>query len=411
VRVRTLVSRILVACSLFALVSPSHAADDWPQWRGPNRDGISRESGLLRQWPPEGPPLAWKARGLGAGYSTVTVADGRIFTLGADNDTESVIALDVVTGQVLWRARSGRLFRDSRGDGPRGAPTVDGNRVYALGGSGDLTALDVATGERIWWINVLDAFGGRNITWGVAESPLVLQDRVIVNAGGRRGSIVALNKNDGSILWKSEVGDEASYSSAVVTMMRGVQQAVYFTGERVVGVGVADGSLLWSYRRVSNRTANVATPIVRGNHVFLSSDYGTGCALLEIEGGPGAMSAREVYFNRDMKNHHASSVLVDDTLYGFNSSILTAMDFESGEVIWRDRSVGKGSLIYADGHLYAFSENGIVGLIEATRAGYREKSRFELPRSGEMSWSHPVISGGQLYLRDQDTLHRFDIRR
>lgn len=410
-RVRTLVSRILVACSLFALVSPSHAADDWPQWRGPNRDGISRESGLLRQWPPEGPPLAWKARGLGAGYSTVTVADGRIFTLGADNDTESVIALDVVTGQVLWRARSGRLFRDSRGDGPRGAPTVDGNRVYALGGSGDLTALDVATGERIWWINVLDAFGGRNITWGVAESPLVLQDRVIVNAGGRRGSIVALNKNDGSILWKSEVGDEASYSSAVVTMMRGVQQAVYFTGERVVGVGVADGSLLWSYRRVSNRTANVATPIVRGNHVFLSSDYGTGCALLEIEGGPGAMSAREVYFNRDMKNHHASSVLVDDTLYGFNSSILTAMDFESGEVIWRDRSVGKGSLIYADGHLYAFSENGIVGLIEATRAGYREKSRFELPRSGEMSWSHPVISGGQLYLRDQDTLHRFDIRR
>ena len=365
----------------------------------------------MRQWPPEGPPLAWKARGLGAGYSTVTVADGRIFTLGADNDTESVIALDVVTGQVLWRARSGRLFRDSRGDGPRGAPTVDGNRVYALGGSGDLTALDVATGERIWWINVLDAFGGRNITWGVAESPLVLQDRVIVNAGGRRGSIVALNKNDGSILWKSEVGDEASYSSAVVAMMRGVQQAVYFTGERVVGVGVADGSLLWSYRRVSNRTANVATPIVRGNHVFLSSDYGTGCALLEIEGGPGAMSAREVYFNRDMKNHHASSVLVDDTLYGFNSSILTAMDFESGEVIWRDRSVGKGSLIYADGHLYAFSENGIVGLIEATRAGYREKSRFELPRSGEMSWSHPVISGGQLYLRDQDTLHRFDIRR
>jgi outer membrane protein assembly factor BamB len=234
---------------------------------------------------------------------------------------------------------------------------------------------------------------------------------VIVNAGGRRGSIVALNKNDGSILWKSEVGDEASYSSAVVAMMREVQQAVYFTGERVVGVSVADGSLLWSYRRVSNRTANVATPIVRGNHVFLSSDYGTGCALLEIEGGPGAMSAREVYFNRDMKNHHASSVLVDDTLYGFNSSILTAMDFESGEVIWRDRSVGKGSLIYADGHLYAFSENGIVGLIEATRAGYREKSRFELPRSGEMSWSHPVISGGQLYLRDQDTLHRFDIRR
>jgi outer membrane protein assembly factor BamB len=283
--------------------------------------------------------------------------------------------------------------------------------VYALGGSGDLTVLEVASGRRVWSINVLEAFGGRNISWGISESPLVLGDRVLINAGGRKASIVALDKDDGSLLWASEGDDEASYSSAVVATIRGVRQAVYFTGERALGISVDDGSLLWHYRRVSNRTANVATPIVRGNYVFLSSDYGTGCALLEIEGGLTGMSAREVYFNRDMKNHHASSVLVGDTVYGFSGSILTALEFRSGEVLWKDRSVGKGSLIYADGHLYVFSENSVVGLVEAAGAGYREKGRFELPHSDEHSWSHPVIADGMLYLRDQDQLSSFDIRR
>jgi len=404
---RTLTAFVVITA---ASVSTSFAAEDWPQWRGSNRDGISRETGLLQQWPAGGPPVVWKTNGLGSGYSTVTIADGRIFTLGAERDAEYVIARDVASGKELWRARSGRRYRNGRGDGPRGAPTVDGNRVYALGGNGDLSVLDVSSGKRVWSINVLEAFGGRNTSWGISESPLVLEDRVIVNAGGRRASIVALDKNDGSLLWTSE-GDEASYSSAVVATIHGVRQAVYFTGERALGISVDDGSLLWHYRRVSNRTANVATPIVRGNYVFLSSDYGTGCALLEIQGGRSGMSAREIYFNRNMKNHHASSVLVGDTLYGFSGRILTALDFRSGEVAWKDRSVGKGSLIYADGHLYVFSENSVVGLVEATRVGYREKGRFELPHSDEHSWSHPVIADGKLYLRDQDTLYSFDIRR
>lgn len=406
--------RSVVFCIAVAavLTAPTRlAADDWPQWRGTSRDGISSETGLLIKWPAAGPERNWTRRGLGSGYSTVSVAAGRIFTLGADGDAESVIALDVETGKVLWRALSGRRFRDSRGDGPRGAPTVDGNRVYALGGGGDLTVLDVATGAQVWSINVLTEFGGRNITWGISESPLVLPGSVLVQTGGRNGSIIALDKTDGSPLWKSTADDDASYSSAVVATIRGVRQAVYFTGERAVGVDVADGTLLWHYRRVANRTANVATPIVRGNKVFLSSDYGTGCALLDIQGGASGMTADEVYFNRNMKNHHASSVLVGDTLYGFSSNILTALDFETGAVVWKDRSVGKGSLIYADGHLYVFSENGVVGLVEASRVGYREKSRFELPRSNEKSWSHPVIANGALYLRDQDTLYSFDIER
>lgn len=395
---------------LFTATTSFAASEDWPQWRGPNRDGLSAEEGLLTAWPEDGPPLAWKASGLGTGYATVSVADGRIFTQGATNGGESVIALDATSGRELWRVANGQRFRNDKGDGPRGAPTVDGGRVYALGGNGDLTCLDAATGALVWHVNLLDAFGGKNISWGMSESPLVLEDRLLVNAGAGGASVVALDKNDGSLIWKSE-SDEAGYSSAVVATIHGVRQAVFFTGERVLGLSVEDGTLLWHYRRVSNRTANIATPIVRGNHVFVSSDYGTGCALLEIDATSEGMSAREVYFNKDMKNHHASSVLRVNTLYGFSSSILTAMDFLTGEPLWRDRSVGKGSLIYADGHLYAFSENGVMGLVEASREGYRETGRFEVPRSDSPSWTHPVIANGKLYLRDQDKLYCYDITR
>ena len=400
-----------LANAFFAFVfSTAPGGDDWPQWRGPNRDGLSRETGLLSSWPAGGPAIVWKATGLGAGYSTVTVDGGRIFTLGAARDIEYLVALDARTGKELWRTRIGRRYENNRGDGPRGAPTVDGARVYALGGNGDLACVEAATGKVVWHVNLLSRFSAGNIGWGISESPLVLSDRVLVNAGGRGGSLVALGKKDGSTLWASE-SDEAGYSSAVVADIRGVGQAVFFTGERVLGVRVDDGSVLWSYRRVSNRTANVATPIVRGNFVFVSSDYGTGCALLEIQGDATGMTAREVYFHQDMKNHHSSSVLVDDTLFGFSSSILTALDFTTGKILWRDRSVGKGSLVVADGRLYLFGENGVAGLAEATRAGYRESGRFELKTSGSPTWSHPVVANAKLYLRDQDTLYCYDVKK
>ena len=398
-----------LASVLFAFLISTNPGDDWPQWRGPQRDGLSRETGLLSSWPPGGPPLVWKASGLGAGYSTVTVQGGRIFTLGSAGDIEYLIAIDARTGKEVWRTRIGRRFQNDRGDGPRGAPTVDGTRVYALGGNGDLACVEAATGTVVWHVNLLSRFSAGTLGWGISESPLVLSDRVLVNAGGRGSSLVALDKEDGSTIWATE-SDEAGYSSAVVADIRGVRQAIFFTGERVVGVRVDNGALLWSYRRVSNRTANVATPIVRGNFVFVSSDYGTGCALLEIQGDASGMTAREVYFHQDMKNHHSSSVLVDDTLFGFSSSILTALDFASGELLWRDRSVGKGSLVVADGRLYLFSENGVAGLAEATRAGYQERGRFEIQRSGSPTWSHPVVANARLYLRDQDALYCYDVK-
>jgi outer membrane protein assembly factor BamB len=395
----------LMLVSLPSVVS-NREADDWPQWRGPNRDGISAETGLLKTWPAGGPPLAWQAKGLGEGYSSFAVAQGRLFTLGARGDIEYVLAFDAASGKRLWEVQHGRRFGNDRGDGPRGTPTIDGDRVYAYGASGDLSVLDAATGKVHWTINVLKQFGGSNTRWGLSESPLVLTDRLLINAGG---TIVALRKTDGSPLWKA-AGDEAGYASAVLQKVGSVNQAIFFTSTRALGVDVSSGRHLWSYGQVANNVANIATPIVRGTRVFLSSDYGTGSALLEMVPSGNDVRAREVYFTRQMKNHHATCVLIGDHLYGFDSAILTALKFDTGEVAWQNRSVGKGSLVFADERLYLFSENGVVGLAEASPAGYREHGRFEIKTGRLPTWSHPVVSGGKLFLRDQDNLFAYDVR-
>ncbi|MDX6611854.1 MAG: hypothetical protein QOD75_1040 [Blastocatellia bacterium] len=403
--IKTIVNVAIIVLCLSAAVSAQTTAN-WPQWRGPNRDGISKETGLLKQWPAEGPPLVWKATGAGAGYSSLAISNGLIFTMGLRGDREFIAAFDVATGKQVWATPHGRAFRNDRGDGPRGTPTVEGDRLYALGGAGDLSCVGTATGKVVWTMNVLDKFGGRNIMWGISESPLVIGDRVLVNAGGPGASIVALNKKDGTLIWKSQ-SDAAGYSSGIPVQVGATTQVVFFTHERAVGLDLKDGKLLWEYARAANDVANVATPVVRGNRVFISSDYGTGAGLIEIKADG---KAQEVYFTRDMRNHHSSSILIGDHLYGFSSGILTAMRFDTGEVAWKDRSVGKGSLVYADGNLYAFSENGVVGLVEATPAGYREKGRFRIAQDSLPTWTHPVIAGGRLYLRDQDTIYAYDVR-
>lgn len=401
---------VTALCVLVLTTSVSNLGlEDWPQWRGVNRDGKSAERGLLKSWPQGGPPRAWQAAGAGEGYSSFSVAGGRLYTLGARGGTEYVMAFDEATGKKVWEVANGSRFGNDRGDGPRGTPTIDGAQLYAYGASGDLSAIDTATGRKIWSINVLERFGGRNIQWGLSESPLVLRDRIIVNAGGSGASIVAVSKKDGSVLWRSQ-SDEAGYSSAILHEVAGIPQAIVFTAQRALGVDTRDGRLLWSYDRVSNRTANIATPIARGNRVFVSSDYGTGAALLELSASGNAVNAKEVYFTREMRNHHASSVLIGDHLYGFSSAILTAMKFDTGEVAWRDRSVGKGSVIFADERLYLYSETGVVGLAEATPAGYREHGRFQIRTGSLPTWSHPVVANGKLYLRDQDNIYAYDVR-
>lgn len=385
------------------------SAAEWPQWRGPRRDGVAAETGLLKTWPSEGPPLAWRASGAGNGYSSFAVAGGRLYTLGAKGPQEYVIAYEAASGKSLWEAPIGMRLAQDRGDGPRGTPTIDGNRLYAIGGRGDLACVDLTTGKRLWHVSFPGAFGAPIPNWGYAESPLVTGDRVIVNAGGHDASIVAFEKATGKVLWKSG-SDRAAYSSAVLHEAGVVRQAIFFTATTALGVDVASGRILWTYNRANNDVANVSTPVLGGDRVFISSDYGTGGGLLQLSPSGGGIGAKELYFTADMRTHHNTAVLVGDHMYGFSSSILTAMKFDDGTVAWKNRSVGKGSLVAAEGQLYLFSENGVVGLADAAPEAYRERGRFQIKSGNLPTWTHPVVSDGRLYLRDQDTIYSYDIK-
>lgn len=384
-------------------------ANDWPQWRGPQRDGKSVETGLMEKWPDGGPQKRWKADFLGEGYSTVAVVKGRIYTMGQRESTEFVIAIEEATGKKVWETAAGEAFRDQRGGGPRGVPTVEGDRLWAITADGKLVCLKTKTGKMIWKVDFVGQFGGSVPQWGYSESPLIDGNKVVVTPGGGGHSVVALDKASGKLIWKSQ-SDAAAYSSVSVATEASVRSYVAFTAGGAVGLRADNGELLWSYSKVSNRTANVATPIVSGDQVFLSSDYGTGCALLKLEAAGEGVKATEVYFNREMKNHHSTAILFNDYLYGFNGSILTSMKWDSGEVAWRDRSTGKGSVVYADGKLIVVGENGVVALVKVDSGSYQEISRFALELTGKPAWAHPVVANGSLFIRDQNSLYCFRLQ-
>ena len=384
---------------------------DWPQWRGPNRDGVSEESGLLSEWPASGPNRLWQTLGLGAGYGSLAVAGERIYLQMLVGQQSAVASLDRSNGRLIWSRALGEGRRNGEGPGPRGTPTIDGGRLYVLTENGDLVCLEAGDGSIVWQLNILQEFGGRNIDWLISESPLVDGNMVIVSPGGRDAAVVALDKRTGETIWASEgLSDRAGYASAIVAEIDGVRTVMTLTDEAGVGLRARDGGLMWKYTGAANRTANVATPVFYDNKVFYTSAYGTGGGLLELRTQGGEVAAEELYFTRDMRNHHGGVVVVDGYLYGFNNSILTCLDFATGERMWRDRSVGKGSLVYADGHLYILSENNVVGLVEAVPTGYTEKGRFEMPDQGFPSRAHPVVSDGTLYVRDQGTVTAYNIR-
>jgi outer membrane protein assembly factor BamB len=384
---------------------------DWPQWRGPDRNGVSQETGLLKQWPPSGPPLVWSSSNLGAGYGSLAVVGDRIFVQGLRGRDSIVSVLNRADGKGVWSKTIGPGGENDRGSGPRGTPTVEGDRLYVLTETGELVCLRIQDAAILWRRNILKEFGGRNINWLLSESPLIDGNNIIVSPGGRNAGIVALDKSTGKTVWTSkELSDEAGYASAIVADVQGVRTVMTLTGEAGIGVRASDGKLMWSHRGVANSTANITTPVFHDNKVFYTSAYGTGGALLGLQAQGGEVKAQEIYFTRDMQNHHGGVVLLNGYLYGFNNAILTCLEFATGKMMWRHRSVGKGSLTYADGHLYLLGEDNVVGLAEASPAAYREKGRFEIADSGLPSWAHPVVSGGRLYIRNQGTLMAYDIR-
>ena len=386
-----------------------HAAD-WPQWQGPDRDRVSKETGLLKEWPAGGPKVVWTATGLGSGYGSMAVAGTRVFVQGMRGTSSMVIALNRADGKEVWSKALGQPRDNDRGPGPRGTPTVDGDRLYVLTENGDLACLKT-DGAVVWQRNILKEFGGSQIQWLISESPLVDGPHVVVTPGGRGAGMVKLDKMTGKTVWTAkELSDTAGYSSIIAADVQGVRTYMTFTASAGVGVRASDGKVMFRYPKAANQVANIATPIYSNNKVFFTSAYGTGGGLLDLSAQNGEVVSKEVYFTQNMKNHHGGVVLVDGYLYGFSDAILTCLEFATGNQMWRDRSVGKGTVTYADGHLYIQGERNAFALAEATSSGYREKGRFDIPDKGLPSWAHPVISDGRLYVRNQDTLLAYDIK-
>ena len=422
---RVLFPTVLLLTVLLASPGPASAAD-WPGWRGPNRDGVSPEKGLLPQWGPQGPPLAWKAPGVGSGFSSVAVVGDRLYTMGDKDGAQQVFALKRDGGSLVWKTRVGAPLTDSRG-GPRSTPVVDGDRVYALGSDGDLVCLDALTGATVWSRSLERDYGGRMMSrWGWSESPLVDGERLVFTPGARDATLVAVDKKTGRDVWRSGVPalgpagkDGAGYSSIVVSNGAGVKQYVQLLGRGLVGIRASDGKYLWGYNRVANDVANISTPIVRASWVFASTGYQTGSALLELRPSGDGVAAHELYFlgAKTLQNHHGGLVLVGNHVYaghGHNKGFPICVDFISGKVAWggdiRNAGAGSAAVMYADGRLYFRYENGVVVLIEASPAGYVEKGSFTIPGVRDPSWAHLAISDGLLYVREQDTIYCYDVR-
>ena len=260
---------------------------DWPQWRGPARDGKSTETGLLKKWPEDGPKLVWKAEGVGMGYSSFAIKGGRLYTMGSVKSEEKLHAFELATGKLLWSVKIGEHFKSGRGGGPRGTPTLVEDVVYTLGTSGWLGCYQADDGAEIWKFSVFERFGSKNINWGLAESVLIEGDLLICGPGGEDSTVVALDRKTGETVWTSEgLSDKAGYASAVAATIAGKRQIIHFNHRSAVGVSAADGGTLWRYTSANNGIANCATPVVVGDHVFLTSDYGAGCALLNLNYTP-----------------------------------------------------------------------------------------------------------------------------
>ncbi len=397
-------------------------AQDWPQWRGPNRDGHSKETGLLKEWPEGGPKLVWQVNDLGSGYSTPSVSDGRIYLMtNSGLEDEFVKALDVKDGRTLWAVRIGKVGNpDQQPNFPaaRSTPTVDGAHVYALGSDGDLVCLESTTGKVQWRKSLRSDFNGVPGTWAYAESPLVDGDVLVCTPGGKDATIVALNKRSGEVIWKSAIpgGDTAGYASLIIATVDNVKQYIAYTANGLVGVDAKSGKFLWRYDRTKGALGmSIQTPVARGGYVYAGASRVGGAAIL-LRALQGGITAQEVYFDSKLPTAIGGTVIVGDYLYGCGQSTLMCVEYKTGQIKWNERSIAPGSLCYADGMLYMHGEGGDVALIEASPEAYRERGRFTPPNQPkhsnpmEKAWPYPVVAGGRLYIRDLGTLWCYDIK-
>ncbi len=390
-------------------------AEDWPNWRGPHRDGISRETGLLKEWPKDGPRQLWKIE-LSGGFASFAVADGRVFTQTKEKNEEVILCLDAVTGKDLWRYRydcdysahptfTGGGMPLSR-TGPRATPTVDGDHVYTLGATGTLLCLEAKTGKKVWQQDLLKIAGIGVPTHGYCGSPLIIGDRIYVNLGGPKGkSIGALDKKDGAVVWQA-LDDPIGHASPVWAEVGGAFQVIFFTGVGVVGVSPKDGLLLWRFPWKTTPAIHIATHIYADGKVFVSSNYGTGGAVFRLTD---KAEPETVWKATVMHNHFSTSVLYKGHLYGFSEYRLRCVEFETGKVKWDKIGLGRGSLVLADEHLLLLGDHGELVLAKATPDEYTPVSQCQIFDKKTLTWTVPVLSGGRLFLRSENALLALDL--
>ena len=404
----SLTKKLLVGTVLLLLLGTIATAEDWPQFRGLNRDGISPEKGLLKKWPAEGPELLWQYDALGVGYSSVAVVGDRVYTAGGKGGQCVVTALDTA-GKKLWEKPIGGTGGGYAG--PRSTPTVDGDHLFILGDNGDLACLKTADGEIVWTKNILREYGASNIKWRLAESVLVDGDRVICSPGGR-SAMVALDRKTGEEVWASAPVDPVTgYTGAIVVEYRGLKQFVGHSGGHVFGVRAEDGLLLWQQPQKNKHQVNATSIVFDKGVVFSSCGYGHGSQALRLTVKGEKAKAVQVWSSRDLDDHFGGVVLVKGVVYGTPSrGSLVAMKLGSGAVGYKRREIGKSSTIYADGKLYCQGHNGKVQLVSPAN-GKLISSFTEAPAKRGQLWAHPAIADGVLFIRNGSVLKAFKIKK
>jgi len=401
------------------IVCVSARADDWPQWRGPGRDGISKEKGLLQSWPKGGPKLLWQAKDVGEGYSTPSVVGDRLYVLSNKGlNDEFVQARGVKDGKQIWSTRLGKVGPNTQAPYPaaRSTPTVDGEFLYALGSDGDLVCVKIADGAEVWRKSLRTDFGGTPGLWAYAESPLIDGDVLVCTPGGSDATLVALNKKTGAVIWKSAVpgADQSGYASIINIEFDGIKQYVQLMQNGLVGVEAKSGKFLWRFDKIAaGSLANIPTPVARNGFIYTSTGKG-GSAVVKLKSDKGSVTAEGVYFKKGLPNAIGGSVLLGDYLYGTTGNGLMCVEFATGEEKWREASVAPGSVLFADGRLYVHGESGEVALVDASPKAYREVGRFTPPdqpnRGKSKAWAYPVVANGRLYVRDASSIWCFDVK-
>ena len=424
--IRALAATMFISFVITLPTMSTGRASDWPSFRGPDRTGVSKETGLLTKWPTDGPPLVWKTEGAGRGYASLAIAGERIFTLGdgpssATDKDEYIVCFDRKTGDRIWSTKTGKPWTSGSPtwQSSRGTPTVDGNVVYVVTPFGQLICLDVADGHERWRKSLKDDFGGKKgDNWGYSESVLIDGDRLICTPGGPKETMVALNKHTGELIWKAVRPDDrgAAHSSIMISEIGGTRVYVQDTASGPIGVRAEDGRLLWSYA-VDRTPAIIPTPIIRGDLAYFSIGYKRGGLLLkQIPTADGGVKIKEIYsLKPPMANKHGGVVLIGKYVYGDteDSGVPFCAEMMTGKIMWKHRGSGRGSaaMTAADGHLYIHYADGTMVLAPAQPTSYTEVGSFKVPGSGERpSWSHPVILDGKLYLREHDHVLCYDVR-